>query len=424
VLFALHVFSAVSPVISFGQLAFKVFHGQCLATLLRITRTDVGTVTATQTIENVYLNTECHTIECFTYSFQLLELSTLLLFSIEYERTDRSVRTNVSTLVTLNTVFSIPFGNECSYTTFFVFGSTLIPSTVFDTLECRYRQQVTVLCIDRTNYFVDESRIIVFCFCIIRQVSPSRIDSQSLVFTTAVYSSVVLVNNVFTLLAVRLNDEFLHLFNSLIYRDYACDTEECRLKDCIGTVAQTNFHCNLSCVDIVYRDVVLCKVFLHLVRQVLSQFFAFPDGIQQERTVLTQTTCYVVHVQVSLNVTSNEVRSIYQVSRTDRSITETQVRTSETTRLLGVVREVSLTVFVGVVTDNLNRVLVGTYSTVSTQTVEFSFEHTFTAQSDFFFLRKRSERNVVYDTDSEVVLRHWHSQVFEYRDDLCRSCIF
>ena len=206
-----------------------------------------------------------------------------------------------------------------------------MPSTVFDTLECRYRQQVTVLCIDRANYFVDECRIVVFCFCIIRQVSPSWIDSQSLVFTTAVYSSVVLVNNVFTLLAVRLNDEFLHLLNSLIYRNNACDTEECRLKDCIGTVTQTDFHCNLSCIDIVYRDIVLCKVLLHLVRQVLSQFFTFPDCVQQERTVFTQTACYVVHVQVSLNVTSNEVRRIYQVSRADRSITETQVRTSETT---------------------------------------------------------------------------------------------
>ena len=38
-----------------------------------------------------------------------------------------------------------------------------------------------------------------------------------------------------------------------------------------------------------------------------------------------------VHVQVSLNVTSNEVRSVNQISGTDRSITETQVRTSETT---------------------------------------------------------------------------------------------
>ena len=187
------------------------------------------------------------------------------------------------------------------------------------------------MCIDRTNYFVDECRIVVFSFCVIRKVSPSRINSQSLVFTTTVNGSIVLVNNVFTLLAVRLNDEFLHLLNSLFYRNNACDTEECRLKDCVGTVTQTNFQCNLCCVDIVYRNVVLCKIFLNLVRQVLSQFFTFPDCVQQERTVLTQTTSYIVHVQVSLNVTSNEVRSVYQISRTDRIITETQVRTSEAT---------------------------------------------------------------------------------------------
>ena len=79
---------------------------------------------------------------------------------------------------------------------------------------------------------------------------------------------------------------------------------------------------------------------------------------------------------------------------------------------------------ISVVTDNLNRVLVCTYCTVSTQSIEFSFEHTFTAQCDFFFLRKRSESNVVYDTDSKVVLRHWHSQILEYSDDLSRSSIF
>ena len=55
------------------------------------------------------------------------------------------------------------------------------------------------------------------------------------------------------------------------------------------------------------------------------------DSVQQERTVLTQTTGYIVHVQISLYVASYEVRSIYQVSRTDRSITETEVRASETT---------------------------------------------------------------------------------------------
>ena len=322
-LLACYLFNTVIPVRNLVQLAFQMFHSQSLATLLRITRTDVGTVTATQTVENVNLDTECHTVEYFTYSFQHLEVCTLLLFSIQNERTDRSVRTNISTLVTLDTVFSIPFGNESSYTTFFVFSCTLIPSTIFDALKCRYRQQVTILCIDRTNYFVNECRIVVFSLSVVSQVNPSRINGQLLVFTTTVNGSIVLVYDIFTLLAVRLLDKFLHLFYSQVNRDYTCDTEECRLQDCIGTVTQTDFLCNLSCVDIVYRDIVLSEILLHTGRQVLGQFFAFPDCIQQECTVLAQTAGYIIHVQVSLNVASHKVRSVYQVCRTDRSITET-----------------------------------------------------------------------------------------------------
>ncbi len=155
-----------------------MFHGQCFATLLRITRTDVSTVSATQTVENINLDTECHTVEYFTYCFQLFELSTLLFFCIENERTDRSVRTNVSTLVTLDTVFRIPFRNESCHTAFFVLSRTLFPSTVFDTLERRYFQQVAVLCVDRTNHFVDECRVVVFCFGVVSEVSPSRVNGE------------------------------------------------------------------------------------------------------------------------------------------------------------------------------------------------------------------------------------------------------
>ena len=50
-----------------------------------------------------------------------------------------------------------------------------------------------------------------------------------------------------------------------------------------------------------------------------------------EGTVLAQTAGNVVHVQVSLNVASHEVRRIYQVCGANRSIAETQVRASETT---------------------------------------------------------------------------------------------
>ena len=95
-------------------------------------------------------------------------------------------------------------------------------------------------------------------------------------------------------------------------------------------------------------------------------------------------------------------------------ITETQVRASETTRFLRVVREVSLAVFISVVTDDFYRVLVSTYSTVSSQTIEFGFEYTFCTKSDFFFLRQRSESYVIHNTDGKVIFRHREFQVFVY----------
>ena len=244
-----------------------------------------------------------------------------------------------------------------------------------------------------------------------------------MIFATPINGSIVLINDIFTLLAVRLHDEFLHLFDSQIDRDNAGDAEEGRLEDGVRAVAQTDFLCNLRSVDVVNRNILLGEITLNIVRQVLSQFFAFPDCVQEECTILAETTSNIVHVEISLNVASHEVRRIHQISRADRMVAEAEVRASETTGLLRVVGEVSLAILVGVITDNLHGVLVGTYCTVGTEAVELRFEHTVGIQSDFFFLRERSKGNVVFDTDSELVLRHSHRQVFVNSQDLSRSCI-
>ena len=127
--------------------------------------------------------------------------------------------------------------------------------------------------------------------------------------------------------------------------------------------AQTNLLSNLRSVDGIDGDIVLSEILLHLVRhalgfaawlvQELLQFVGIEDGVQQELTVLLQTARHVVHVEISLNVASHEVRRGYQICRADRRITETQVRAGEAARLLRVVREVSLAILIGVVTNNL-----------------------------------------------------------------------
>ena len=99
------------------------------------------------------------------------------------------------------------------------------------------------------------------------------------------------------------------------------------------------------------------------------------------------------------------------------------MRAGEATRLLRVVREVSLAVLIGVVTNDLHRVLVGTHGTVRAQAIELSLEQAVATHRNLFDLRQRGKGNIVDDTHGEVVLRHGEFQVVEHRDDLGRSGI-
>ena len=160
------------------------------------------------------------------------------------------------------------------------------------------------------------------------------------------------------------------------------------MEDGVGAIAKTDFARNLCCVDGVNRDVALSKDALNLVRHIAHEVFTFPKGVEEERTVGLNTAQHVIHVHVTLHVASHKVGGVHQIGRTDGVITEAEVRASETTRLLRVVREVGLAVLIGCFTDDFYRVLVSTNSTVSTETIELSLEHAITTKADFFFGRK------------------------------------
>jgi hypothetical protein len=83
-------------------------------------------------------------------------------------------------------------------------------------------------------------------------------------------------------------------------------------KNGVGTVAETNLLSNLSCVNIVNSDVVLSEVTLYLVRDEVNQLLTIKDSVQQEETVLTQATSYIVHVEVSLYMASYESSLVFR----------------------------------------------------------------------------------------------------------------
>ena len=102
----------------------------------------------------------------------------------------------------------------------------------------------------------------------------------------------------------------------------------------------------------------------------------------------------------------------------DGVIAKAQVRAGETTRLLRVVREVCLAILVGVVTDNLYRVFVGTYSTICTQSIELGLEQIVATHGNFLLFGQGGKGNIIYDTYGKVVLWFWQLQVLEHGHNL------
>ena len=66
-----------------------------------------------------------------------------------------------------------------------------------------------------------------------------------------------------------------------------------------------------------------------------------------------------------------------QIGRTNGAVAKTKVRSRKTTRFFRVVSKIGLTIFIGSFANNLDRVLIGTYCTIRTQTIKLGFVQTF-----------------------------------------------
>ncbi|MPN10293.1 hypothetical protein SDC9_157588 [bioreactor metagenome] len=222
------------------------------------------------------------------------------------------------------------------------------------------------MCVDRFYKVFDKGRNCFDQFIFVGKKCPFSRNINLCVFTTAINSCIVFIDNIFSFFAIRFHNGVLHFLNGKFVRNYVGDFEKCRLKNGVGAVAQAYFLRNIGSIDGVQCDIVGSKVFFYFHRKVSFNFFFAPNSVQKESSVFLQAFGYIVQTQVSLNVTCYKVRGGYQISRTDWCSTKTKVRTSETARFLRVVREISLRVFIGVVANNFDRVFVRSYSTIGT----------------------------------------------------------
>ena len=85
------------------------------------------------------------------------------------------------------------------------------------------------MCVDWAHNVGDKFRFVLaignWRLAIVKS-RPCWIDSKLLVLATAIYRSLVLIDYLLALVAVRLHDEVLHLLDSLLYWDNLSNTEE------------------------------------------------------------------------------------------------------------------------------------------------------------------------------------------------------
>ena len=206
--------NTVIPVLSFLKVVLKRSHNDCLL----LSDTCLNADTARETVHSGNLDSEL-VVVVRLHACLCLERCICSLFLCEEERTDSSVRANDGALVTLNTLSSIPYRNIYCCTTLLVSCCTLRECTVFHTYECRYRERVTFLSVHYVNNLLDElrnslllNRLILSCLPGIRNVNCNNC------INTCVDSSIVHLNDIVTLLTIRLESCLLHIVNSLVNR--------------------------------------------------------------------------------------------------------------------------------------------------------------------------------------------------------------
>ena len=99
------------------------------------------------------------------------------------------------------------------------------------------------------------------------------------------------------------------------------------------------------------------------------------------------------------------------------------MRACETSRLLRVICEISLTVLVGVVADDFHGVLVGTHCSVGSESVELGLEHTFAADVYFGHNRQRKVGNVILDTDGRIRFWVFSAAGLRYTSRICAGVV-
>ena len=153
-------------------------------------------------------------------------------------------------------------------------------------------------------------------------------------------------------------------------RQHTRNGKEAGLHDGIDAAAHAGFLGNRVAVDHIKFQLLIDDLLLHLARQLIPDPIGRERAVQQERRALIRVAQHVNAFQERELVASHEVRARDEIARFERFWTEAQVRGRNRTRLLRVIDEIALGKEIGVLADDLDRVLVRAHRAIGAETVE------------------------------------------------------
>ena len=217
---------------------------------------------------------------------------------------------------------------------------------------------------------------------------------------------VVHVHNVLTLLQVGGLGLLLHVGDGLLLRHDLGQGEERGLEDGVVALAHTDLDGQVNGIDGVQLDVVPGDIALGRGVHVVVQLVEVPLAVDHVHAA----GLHVLHHLEALGhiagiVAGHEVSLVDVVRAADGLVAEAQVADGHAAGLLGVVLEVRLHVFVGVVADDLDGVLVGAHGAVAAQTPELALDGAGGGGvGTVLVLRQGQIGHIVHNADGELAL--------------------
>ena len=220
----------------------------------------------------------------------------------------------------------------------------------------------------------------------------------------AVDGGEVLLDDFLAALAVGFLDGFLDRGDGLVFGQDAADGEEAGLHDRIDPHAHARFLGHVVGVNDVKFDLLVDDLPLNLFRQMVPRRFRRPEAVEQEHRAVGGVAEHVVLLEEDLLVACDEVCRADQASHPDRLRSKPQMADRHCPGLLRVVDEVALGEIVGIVADDLDRVLVRPDGSVRSQAVEHGPHDLVAFDVEGGIVVDAGVRHVVVDADGEMIL--------------------